>query len=130
MLTVAIEHVDTSTFPQPLWIGFGVQRATDRTSHVGEELFGHSFACLTIGACLCRAWFFSPRNQVGNETGNGCATGLVRAQHLAQKNPERDERRIDAVIPENVEPRERLCDEVRRENIPERQISVLQELTS
>jgi hypothetical protein len=49
---------------------------------------------------------------------------------LSQKNPESDERRIDAVIPNYAERRERLGDEVLRENIRERQISVLQELTS
>src|SRR5262249_55772495 len=126
----AIEHVNASPFPQPSLIGFGVQRSTNRASYVGEELFGQSFARLTISSRLCRAWLFSPREQVGNETGDGCAAGVVRAQHLAQKNPEGDKGRIDSVFPECADRRERPCNEVFRENIGERQIAVLQKLAS
>ena len=67
---------------------------------------------------------------MGNEAGNGCAAGVVRAQHLAQKDPESDKWRIDSVFPECADRRERSCNEVFRENICEREISVLQKLAS
>jgi hypothetical protein len=67
---------------------------------------------------------------MGNEAGDGRAAGVVRAQDLAQKDPERDERRIDSVFPNYADRRESLCNEVFGENIGERQISVLQKLAS
>ncbi len=48
------------TVEQPTVVGLGIQLATDRTSHVGEELFGQSFARLTI-APVCAEHGFSPR---------------------------------------------------------------------
>jgi hypothetical protein len=64
-----------------------------------------------------------------DEAGDCRAARVVRAQHLAQKNPERDERRIDSILPEYADRRECLSDQFFRENIRERQISVLQKLT-
>ncbi|HEV3439384.1 MAG TPA: hypothetical protein VG122_18615 [Gemmata sp.] len=41
----------------------------------------------------------SPRNAVGNQAGDGSAAGVVGVQHLAQKDPKRDQRRKDSIEP-------------------------------
>ena len=65
-----------------------------------------------------------------NQTRDGRTTGMVRAQDLAQEDPQRDERRIDAVHPIDIHCCQCLRDDRLREHIRERQVRVLEKLSS
>ncbi len=72
----------------------------------------------------------SLRNAMCDQAGHRPTTGMVLTQHLTEKNPQCDQRRIDSVQPANIDCRQCLRDDPLREDVAERQISVLQKLTS
>jgi hypothetical protein len=53
---------------------------------------------------------------------------VIGAQHVAEKNTQRDERRIDAINPADRQRCQRLFDQIRAEDVAEREIAILQEL--
>src|SRR5262249_18530107 len=63
------------------------------------------------------AGLLSPRHAVGKQAGDGRPTGVVRAQHLAQEDPQRDERRKDPIDPGYADRGEGLRDEVFGEDV-------------
>ena len=65
-----------------------------------------------------------------NQPGHRGTAGGVGAEHLSQEHPESHEWRVDAVVPACANRRECLRDDIRREDIAERQVSVLKKLLS
>jgi hypothetical protein len=55
---------------------------------------------------------------------------MIRAHDLAQKDPERNYRRIDSIIPNKAGCCQCLLDDLFREQIAERQITVLKKLAA
>jgi hypothetical protein len=66
---------------------------------------------------------------VGDQAGDGGAAGVVRAEDLAQEDPERNQRGEDPVQPAG-DRRQRLLDDVFGQDVGERQVAVLQELAA
>src|SRR5262249_6183386 len=60
--------------------------------------------------------------------GHRGATGMVGTEDLPQEDPQRDERRIDALHPEATDRGQGALDEILGEHVGERQIPFLQEL--
>ena len=58
------------------------------------------------------------------------AARMVGAQDLAQEHPQRHQRRIDSIEPTDVDCCQCLRDDPFGKNIGERQVTVLQELTT
>ena len=67
---------------------------------------------------------------MSNQASNGRTTGMVLAQHLAKKDPQRNQRRIDPVEPDNIQCFQCLRNSTFRKYISERQFAVLEELPS
>src|SRR5262249_28950966 len=70
----------------------------------------------------------SPREAMGDQAGDGGAAGLVGAEDLAEGDPQGHQRRVDAVEPAGPERRQRARDEALREDVGEREPSILEEL--
>jgi hypothetical protein len=68
------------------------------------------------------------RNTMANQAGDGCAAGMIGTQDLSQEDPQRDQRRKDAVQPP-ADRGQRLLNDLFREDISERQMAVLKKLT-
>src|SRR6478752_3501350 len=64
-----------------------------------------------------------------NQASDGRTTGMVLAQHLAQGDPQRDQRRINSVEPDDVQRFQCLRYRSLSQHVRERQLAVLQELT-
>ncbi len=67
---------------------------------------------------------------MSNQTSDRRPTRMVRAQDLAQEDPQRDQRRIDAVDPIGIDCCQCLRHDLLREHVRERQIRVLEKLAS
>src|SRR5262249_3586727 len=66
---------------------------------------------------------------MGEQAGNGRAAGMIRTQDLPEKDPERDQRGKDPIQP-TAERGQRSGDHLFGEDIGERQLAVLKELSS
>jgi hypothetical protein len=77
----------------------GLQRASRPAGDVREELFREALPGLAVGAGLGGARGLSPRQEVGEQAGDGGAAGVGRAQDLPQEDPQRDQRGEDPVQP-------------------------------
>jgi hypothetical protein len=62
---------------------------------------------------------------MSNQARDGRTTGMILAQHLAEKDPQRYQRRIDPVEPDNIQCFQRLRYSALRKYIRERQFVVL-----
>ena len=67
---------------------------------------------------------------MSDQARDGRTTGMILAQHLAKKDPQRDQRRIDPVEPDNIQCFQCLRYNAFRKYIRERQLVVLEELPS
>jgi hypothetical protein len=56
---------------------------------------------------------------MSDQASNGGATGMILAQHLTEKDPQRDERRIDPVEPTRLDCLHCLRDHLVRKDIAE-----------
>jgi hypothetical protein len=65
-----------------------------------------------------------------DQPSHGGTAGVVGAENLPQKHPERYERREDSVVPACANCRKCLRDDFRREHVCERQVSVLKKLAA
>src|ERR1043165_3356356 len=65
---------------------------------------------------------------MGNQAGDCRAARVVRAQNLTQENPQSNERRINPIQPARANRCQRFSNKLLGEDIPERQISVLEKL--
>ena len=65
---------------------------------------------------------------MGEQAGDRGAAGMVRAEDLTEKDPQGDERRVDAVEPCSVDRGESVSDEVFGEHVSEREFAVLKVL--
>lgn len=61
---------------------------------------------------------------------DGCRAGLIRSQDLAEKDPQRDQRRVDPVFPAGLDRYQRPPDRGLREDVAERQFRILEVLAS
>src|SRR5207248_11562466 len=113
--------------PQPAPLGPGVQGTSDRTGQVGEERLGQASPRLAVGAGLGGARALPPGQPVGDQAGDGGATGVVGAEGLPQEDPERDQRGEDPVEPA-ADRGQRGRDNVLGEDVGEGEVAVLQEL--
>src|SRR5207344_777865 len=91
--------------------------------------FGQTLSRLAVRARLGGAWTLSPREAMSDEPSHCGATRRVRVQHLAQKHPQRDQRRIDSVKPDDVDRCHCLRDDAFRQHVGEWKSAVLQKLT-
>jgi hypothetical protein len=66
---------------------------------------------------------------MSDQTGNGSATRMILAQHLAQEDPQRDQRRIDSIQPNRLDSCHRLHDDLLGENVGKWQLAILKKLT-
>jgi hypothetical protein len=67
---------------------------------------------------------------MSNQARDGRTTGMVLAQHLAQEDPQRNQRRIDPVEPDNIQCFQCLRYSILRQYIGEWQVAILQKLAS
>jgi hypothetical protein len=67
---------------------------------------------------------------MGDQASDCRAAGMICTQDLTQKDPQRDQWRIDPVQPARADRCQRLSDEILRENVAERQVAVLEKLPS
>src|SRR5262249_30564884 len=91
--------------------------------------FGQTLSGLAIGAGVCGARTLSPCKTMGEQAGDGGAAGMIRTQHLSQKNPQRDQRRIDPIEPA-AQRGQRLSNYFFCEDVCKRQVSILKKLAS
>jgi hypothetical protein len=69
---------------------------------IGYDVFRDPLARLAIGGCFGAARAMATDAQEGQQTCYGRSTGLVRRQHLVQKGPEGDDRRVQALTEADV----------------------------
>jgi hypothetical protein len=124
----AVEHVYPTPLPQPLRGGSGVQRSADKTCHGCEESLGQPLSGLAIGSGSRRASALATGQTMGNQPGHGSATGMICAEHLAQKDPERHQRRKQALLPVGSHRLQSRGNRFRRQDIRQRQITFLKKL--
>jgi hypothetical protein len=67
---------------------------------------------------------------MGDQAGDGSTTARVGTEDLAQEDPQRDQRGKDPVPPNHLNRRQRTRDYCLGEDVGERQIAVLKELTA
>jgi hypothetical protein len=96
--------------------------------HVREKGFGQAPAGLAVGAGFRGARALSVRQAVGDQAGDGGAAGVVRTEDLSQEDPQGDQRRKDPVQPAG-DGGQRLPNDLLGEDVRERQVAVLKELT-
>src|ERR1041385_2511692 len=63
---------------------------------------------------------------MGNQSRHGGPAGGVGAEHLTQKHTQRYQRCKDTIDPADLQCYQRLLDQLRRKNVTERQIPILQ----
>ena len=66
---------------------------------------------------------------MSNQASDGCTTGMILAQYLRQEDPQRDQRRINSVEPDDAQRFQCLRYRSLSQHVRERQLAVLQELT-
>ena len=67
---------------------------------------------------------------MSDQARDGRTTGMILAQHLAQEDPQRNQRRIDPVEPDNIQCFQCLHYRILRQYIGEWQVAILQKLPS
>lgn len=67
---------------------------------------------------------------MGDESGHGRSTGMVRTEHLPQEHPERDQGRVEAVLPRNINFLKRWRDRFFGEHICKWEVALLKKLTA
>src|SRR5690348_7851376 len=94
-----------------------LQRLPSLARYVCKEPFGQSLPGLAIRASVRRTGASSPGNAMSDQTSDGRTTGMILAQHLAQENPQRDERCIDPIFPNELNRTQCLRNNFFREHI-------------
>ena len=67
---------------------------------------------------------------MSNQTRDGGSTGMVRAQDLLQKHPQRDQGRVDAILSRSLNCIQCWRDGFLRKDVRKPQLAFLQKLTS
>jgi hypothetical protein len=70
-------------------------------SHSGKELFRQTLSCPAVTAGTSTTFAFAVSKSMSDESSNRRAAGLIGAEDLAQKNPECNQGRVDAVFSGN-----------------------------